>query len=81
MYYVLIKHFNTFMHDHAVCRVKEHFCYFLQAFSTAEILKSHANDYFKINGKVMIPILLCKNQANSVLKKKEPYQTPNINEL
>ena len=62
MYYVLIKHFNTFMYDHAVCRVKEHFChYFLQVFSTAEILKTHANDYFKINGKVMIPILLCKN--------------------
>ena len=62
MYYVLIKHFNTFMYDHAVCRVKEHFCYyFWQAFGAAEILKSHANDYFKINGKVMIPILLCKN--------------------
>ena len=31
---------------------RKHFCrYCLQASSTAEILKSHVNDCFKINGK------------------------------
>ena len=36
-------------------RGRKHFCgYCLQAFSKTEILKSQANDCFKINGKEMI---------------------------
>ena len=39
--------------------MRRHFCYYcLQAFSTAEILKSHAKDYFKINDNQMIKIPL-----------------------
>ena len=35
--------------------VRKHFCsYSLQASSTAEILKNHVNDCFKINGKQVI---------------------------
>ena len=51
-YYVLIKDFNTLMYDHTLHRGRKHFCcYCLQAFSTAEILKSYVNHCFKISGK------------------------------
>ena len=41
-HYVLIKDINTFMYDHTLHHRQKHFCpYCLQAFSTAEILKSH----------------------------------------
>ena len=54
-HYVLIKEFNTFMYDHTLYRGRKHFCcYFLKDFSVIEILKSHANDCLKINGKQMI---------------------------
>ena len=54
-HYVLIKDFNTFMHDDTVHRGSKHFCcYCLQAFSSEEILKSHIKDCFKINGKQTI---------------------------
>ena len=43
------------MYDHALHRGRKYFCcYCLQDFSIAEILKSHVNDCFKINGKQMI---------------------------
>ena len=43
------------MYDHTLHRGRKHFCrYFLQAFSTKEILKFHINDCFKINSKQMI---------------------------
>ena len=39
-YYVLIKHYNTFMYNHTLHRGRKIFCcYCLQAFSTEEILK------------------------------------------
>ena len=42
--YVLIKGFNTFIYNHTLHRTRKHFCrYCLQAFSTAEMLKSHVN--------------------------------------
>ena len=42
--YVLIKGFNTFIYNHTLHRRRKHFCrYCLQAFSTAEMLKSHVN--------------------------------------
>ena len=54
-HYVFIKDFNIFIYYHALYRGRKHFCrYFLQDFSKAEILKSHVNDCFKINGKQMI---------------------------
>ena len=41
-HYVLIKDYNTFMHDHTLSNGKKYFCrYCLQAFSTEEILKRH----------------------------------------
>ena len=56
-YYVLIKDFNTFMYDHTLHRRRKDFCrYWLQAFSTEEILKLHIKDCFKINGKQRIII-------------------------
>ena len=44
------------MYDHTYpTSWKKQFCrYFLHAFSTAEILKRHINDYFNINGKQLI---------------------------
>ena len=50
-HYILIKDFNTLMYNHTLhCGKKYFFCYCLYAFSSTEILKSHAN----INGKQMI---------------------------
>ena len=43
--YVLIKDFNTFMHDYTLHCGRKHFCrYCLQAFSTEKTLKCHAKD-------------------------------------
>ena len=56
-YYVLIKDFNTFMHNHTLYCERKHFCWYcLQAFSTEEILKHNIKDSFKINGKQKIII-------------------------
>ena len=55
---VLIKDFNTFMHDHTLHRGRKHFSWCcLQAFITEEILRRHIKDCFKINDKqrVIIP--------------------------
>ena len=49
--------FNTFLYDHTLHRRRKHICcYCLQAFCTEEILKSHVNECFKINGKQMIQL-------------------------
>ena len=43
------------MYDYILHRKRRHFCcYYLEAFSAAEMLKNHVNDYFKISGKEMI---------------------------
>ena len=52
-----IKDFNTFMYDHILhilCRKKHFCCYCLQHFRTAEKLKSHIKNCFKIKGKQTI---------------------------
>ena len=54
-HYVLIKNFNTFMYDYTLYRVRKHFfLYCLQALTTAEILKCHIKDCFKVNSKQRI---------------------------
>ena len=54
-HFVLIKDFNTFMYDHTLhCEKKKFCCYCLKPFRTAEKLKCHIKDYFKINGKQTI---------------------------
>ena len=51
------------MYDHTLHRGRKHFChYFLQAFSTEEILKCHIKGSFKINGK-----------QNIIMPKKGEY--------
>ena len=53
--YVLIKDFNTFMSNHTLHSRRRYFCrYFPESFATEEILKSHVEDGFKINGTQMI---------------------------
>ena len=57
-HYVLIKDFNTFMYAYTLHSGRKHFCcYYLQAFSTEEILKCHFKDCLKINGtqRVILP--------------------------
>ena len=75
--YVLIKDFSTFMYDHTVNRGRKHFCrYFLQCFSTKEILIFHVNDCFKINDKQKIKILKkCQyvRVKNYARKIKSPF--------
>ena len=54
-YYVFVKDFSRFIYVHTLHRGRKHFChYYLQAFSTEEILKLHIKDCFKINGKQRI---------------------------
>ena len=43
------------MYDYTLHRERKCFCgYCLLAFGTADVLKCHIKDYFKINGKQMI---------------------------
>ena len=50
-HYVLIKDLNTFMYKYTLNRGREHICcYCLKTFKTAETLKCHIKDCFKING-------------------------------
>ena len=43
------------MYDYTQHRGRKHFCrYCLQTFRTADVLKCHINDCFKINGKQSI---------------------------
>ena len=56
-HYVLITDFNAFMYGPSLNRGRSHFCcYCLHVFSTAKILKRHANDYLNINDKQMIKL-------------------------
>ena len=55
--YIHVKESNMSMYDHIPrCGKKSFFHYCLQVFGTLEILKSHVNDCFKINGKQMIKV-------------------------
>ena len=50
-HYVLIKDFNTFMYDYTLHSGRKHFCLCcLHAFRTADVLKCHIKDCFKISG-------------------------------
>ena len=49
----MFKDLNTLMQDQTLHRGRKQA---LQAFSSAEIIKSDANYFFKINGKKMIKI-------------------------
>ena len=77
-HYVLIKDFSTFMYDYTLhCGGRKHFCCcFLQACRTAETLKCHIKDCFKINGKQRIKMpkkgeyVRLKNYER---KKKPPF--------
>ena len=54
-HYALIKDFNTFMYNLTWhLRGKHFYHYYLQAFSTEEVLKHHIKYSFKINGKPRI---------------------------
>ena len=54
---------------------KKHFCfYFLQAFSTEEILKRSIKEYFKLNGKQRIIMPKNLNMVNSkIMKRKQRH--------
>ena len=61
------------MYDHTLHRRRKHFCHHcLQAFSTAKMLKSHANGCFEINGKQMIK--MHKKDKYSMLDSKHTIQ-------
>ena len=53
-------------------RGRKHFwCYFLQSFSTEEILKLHVKDFLEINGKQRIIMLKKGNILNSKIMKEK----------
>ena len=57
------------MYDH---RGRKHFChYYLQAFSTEEILKCRIKDCFKINDKQRIIMPKKKSMLNSKIMKEK----------
>ena len=59
-----------FMYNHALHRGREYFCrYYLQTFSTGQILKGHVNDCSKINGKQMIKLPKKVNMVDSNVMK------------
>ena len=69
-HYFFIKIFSTFTYDHELYLGRKHFsCYYLQGFSTEEILKSHIKDCFKINGKQ--EIILAKKCKYGTFKNYE----------
>ena len=53
---VLVKDFNTFVHDHTLHYGKLHFCHCLLASLTEKILKCNINACFKVNKKQRIKI-------------------------
>ena len=56
-HYVIFKDFNTIMYEYTLHRERKHICcYCLQAFRTADVLKCHIKDCFKINGKERIKL-------------------------
>ena len=56
---------------HILYHGKKHFCcYFLQGFSSGEMLKHHIKDCFKINGKQRIIILKMVNILYSEFMKE-----------
>ena len=71
-HYVLIKDFNTFMYDYALYLGKKHFCrYCLQASITADVLKCHIKNYYKINGKQRIKMAKMVNFLDSKIMKEK----------
>ena len=65
------------MYDHSLHRERKHFCcYYLQPFKTAEKLKCHIKDCFKINGKQTIKMAKkgeCIKFKNFERKIKTPF--------
>ena len=59
------------MYNHTLLRGRKYFCrYFLQVFTTEEILKCHIKDCFQINGK----------QRTIMPKKSEDVKFKNMKE-
>ena len=59
------------MYDNTLPPGRKHFCrYCSQAFSTAEILESHADDCFKITGKQIIKIPKNGEYDSKIMKGK-----------
>ena len=74
-HYVLIKDFNTFRYFCILNRGPEHsFGYCLQAFRTADVLKCHIKNCFKINGKQSIKVPKNVNMLDSkIIKEKQNH--------
>ena len=74
IHYVLIKHLNIFLHDYTLHSRRKHFCcHCLQAFRTAETLKCHIKDCFKIKSKQRIKIPKKVNLLDSKIMKEKQY--------
>ena len=62
------------MYDHTLPRKRKRFCrYSLQFFGTAEKLKCHIKDWFKINGKQRIKIEKKDNTLDSKIMKEKQF--------
>ena len=71
-HYVLIKTFNAFMYNYILHGRKKHFWrYYLQAFSTEEILRYHIKDCFKISDKQKFIMPKKMNMLNSKIMKEK----------
>ena len=56
------------MYDHILQNNTIRYC--LEAFNTAETLKNHVNDCFKVNGKQMIKMPKKKKMLDSKIMKR-----------
>ena len=66
----IFKDSSTFMYDHTLHCGRKYFCHYcLQAFRTAEKLKSHIKNCFTINGKQTIRMPKKVNVLNSKILK------------
>ena len=65
-HYVLIKDFNTFMHNQTKHKERKHFCmYCLKCFSSEGILANHVNNCLTVNG---VQAINMPKQGENILK-------------
>ena len=77
-HYVLIKYFNTLMYDQTLHDRRKYFCrWCLQFFSTAEIVRIHVVDCFKINDEQIIK-MLTKGEYDRLKNYRRKIKSPFI---
>ena len=73
-HYFIIKDFSILIHDHTLQCGRKYFCrYYLQAFSSKEILNYYINGCFKMVGKRCLKYLKNVNILHSKIIRGKSY--------